>query len=71
MLVSDIIWDTDEQDVDLPEEVEVPDDLSDEEIEDYLSDTYDYCVLAYSAPMTDDDVDEFGLYVNEVEGRVS
>jgi hypothetical protein len=71
MLVSDIIWDTEGQDVNLPKDVEVEEGLSNEEIETYLSDTYGYCVCAYSVPMTDDDVDYFGLYVNEVEGRVS
>lgn len=40
MLVSGIIWETDGEVVDLPTEVEVDDNLSDDEIADYLSDTY-------------------------------
>ena len=40
MLVTDIIWDTDGYEADLPNEVEVPDGLSDDEVVDYLSDTY-------------------------------
>ena len=51
MIVSDIIWDTEEQNVNLPKNVEIEDGLSYEEIENYLSDTYGYCVCAYSVPM--------------------
>lgn len=71
MLVSRIKWETDGEDVALPTEVEVPDGLEDEEIADYLSDTYGWLVDSCSIPMDDEDVDEFGLFVNEVEGRVS
>lgn len=74
MLVSKIKWDCDGEDpkdYDLPEEVEVDDDLDDDEIADYLSDEYGWCVESFSLPMTDEDVDEFGYFVNEVEGKVS
>lgn len=71
MIVSDIKWVTDGLDIELPTQVEVADGLSDEEIADYLSDTYGWLVDSFSVPMSDDDIDEFGLYVNEVEGRVS
>lgn len=71
MLVSDIKWVTDGEDVDLPNEVEVSDNMSDDEISDYLSDTYGYLHEGFSLPMDDDDVDNFGLYVNEIEGVVS
>ena len=71
MLVSDIIWETDGQEIDLPNEVEVEDGLDDDAIADYLSDTYGYLVTTFAVPMTDDDVDYFGEYVNEVEGRAS
>jgi hypothetical protein len=47
MLVTDIKWETDGEIVSLPTEVEVDDNMS------------------------DDDIDEFGMYVNEVEGKVS
>lgn len=73
MQVTGIKWVTDGYDVNLPTEVEVPDYLADDdnEIADYLSDTYGWLVEGFSLPMDDDDIDEFGLYVNEVEGRVS
>lgn len=71
MLVSNIKWDTDGEIVDLPTEVEVGDDLSDDEVADYLSDTYGWCVESFSLPADDNYIDEFGMYVNEVEGRVS
>ena len=71
MKVTDIKWVTDGWDIELPSEVEVNDDLSDDEIADYLSDTYGWLVDGFSLPMDDDDIDEFGMYVNEVEGKVS
>lgn len=71
MTITHIIWDTDGNDVALPTEVEVEDNLTDEEVAEYLSDTYGYLVEAFSMPMTDDDRDYFGEYVNEVEARVS
>lgn len=71
MKVTDIIWETDGEVVDLPSEVEVDDDMLDDEIADYLSDTYGWLVDSFSLPMDDNDIDEFGEYVNEVEGKVS
>lgn len=71
MKVSDIKWETDGEAINLPSEVEVNDNMSDEEIADYLSDKYGWLVESFSLPMNDDDVDEFGTYVNEVEGKVS
>ena len=71
MKVTDIIWETDGEVVDLPSEVEVDDDMDDDEIADYLSDTYGWLVDSFSLPMDENDVDEFGEYVNEVEGKVS
>ena len=71
MIVSDIIWETDGKEIDLPTEVEVDDDLSDDEIADYLSDTYGWLVISFALPMDDEDRDYFGEYVNEVEGIVS
>lgn len=71
MKVTDIIWETDGEVVDLPSEVEVDDDMLDDEVADYLSDTYGWLVESFSLPMDENDVDEFGEYVNEVEGKVS
>jgi hypothetical protein len=70
MIVSDIKWETDGEVVELPTEVEVNDDLSDDEIADYLSDTYGWLVDGFSLPM-DNAIDEFGMFVNEVEGKVN
>ena len=71
MLVTDIKWETDGEIVSLPTEVEVDDNMSDDEIADYLSDTYGLLVDGFSLPMDNDGTDEFGMYVNEVEGKVS
>ena len=71
MTITHIIWETDGNDVTLPTEVEVEDQLTDEEVADYLSDTYGYLVEGFSMPMTDDDRDYFGEFVNKVEARVS
>ena len=71
MKVTNIKWETDGVDVELPREVEVVDNMSDDEIADYLSDTYGWLVDSFAVPMTDNDRDYFGEYVNEVEGRVS
>ena len=71
MKVTDIKWETDGEVVDLPTEVEVDDDLDEDEIADYLSDEYGWLVESFALPMDDDDIDEFGMYVNEVEGKVS
>lgn len=44
MYAVDIKWDTDDEDVDLPDIVKVPDDLTDgEDISDWLSDEYGFC----------------------------
>ena len=71
MKVSDIKWVTDGEVVDLPTEVEVEDGMSDDEIADYLSDTYGWLVISFALPMDDDDRDYFGEHVNAVEARVS
>jgi hypothetical protein len=71
MIVSKIKWETDGNTVDLPNEVEVSDGLNDDQISDYLSDTYGWLVESFSVPMTNDDIDGFGCYVNKVEGMVS
>ena len=44
MYAVDIKWDTDDEDVDLPNVVKVPDNLTDgEDISDWLSDEYGFC----------------------------
>lgn len=51
-LAQDIIWETDGEDVDLPSEVEIPQELIGDEdaITDYLSDTYGFLVASYTLP---------------------
>ncbi len=60
IIVSDITWDTDEEDVELPETVTIPITLDNidllEDIEEaaegvcnYLSDTYEFCVFGFTA----------------------
>ena len=74
MKITDIVWDCEELDQDeigLPSEVEVPDEVEEDEIADWLSDEYGWCVVCFSMPLTDEMSDEFGEYVNEVEARVS
>lgn len=71
MKVTNIKWETDGEVVDLPTEVEVDDNLSDDEVADFLSDEYGWLVNGFSLPMDDNDRDYFGEYVNEVEGKVS
>lgn len=74
MEVSNIKWETDgldANDLGLPTNIEVNDDLDDDEIADYLSDTYGWLVESFSLPMDDDDIDYFGCHVNAVEGMVS
>lgn len=74
MKATHIDWETDGEVVDLPTEVELPDYLdnaTDDEITDYLSDTYGWLVNGYSLPLRDDEYDEFGLYVNKAKGIVS
>ena len=45
----DIKWDTDGEDIkDLPERVEIPLFVDDDEIADYLSDEYGYCVFGFN-----------------------
>ena len=49
--VKSIVWDTDGEDpkeLELPTEVEVPGDVEEDEIADWLSDEYGYCVESYA-----------------------
>lgn len=50
MEVTNIKWETDGEVVDLPTKVEVEDGMSDDEIADYLSDTYGWLVNGFSLP---------------------
>ena len=68
MLVTDIKWETDGYDVELPTEVEVEDGMTDDEIADYLSDTYGWLVNEFALPMDDDDIDPFGNYGEMMAG---
>jgi hypothetical protein len=47
MLITDITWVTDGEDVTMPTEVEVPNDLDEEEIADYLSDEYGFLIDSF------------------------
>jgi len=50
ILVSDIVWDTDgedAEDLELPTQVEVPLCVDEDDIADYLSDRYGYCVKSF------------------------
>lgn len=47
MKITNIEWDADREDVQLPNEVEVERDMDADEIADYLSDTYGYCVFGF------------------------
>lgn len=41
---TNIVWDTDDEAVDLPTSIEIPEDITDEdEISDYLSDLTGFC----------------------------
>ena len=72
MKITKITWETDGEDIDLPSELETPCGVeTDDEIANWLSDEYGFLVISYSREMKDGELDEFGLYVNEVEGRVS
>ena len=55
MKAINIKWDTDDQVVDLPTEVEIPKGCFEEEVADYLSDEYGYCVFNFDI---DDDEEE-------------
>lgn len=49
MKIIDIKWDTDGEPVPgLPEEVDIPDDIHESEVADYLSDEYGFCVESFS-----------------------
>lgn len=45
--VSGIVWETDGEDVDLPDEMEIPSDIEEDEIEGYLSNETGFLVLSY------------------------
>jgi hypothetical protein len=73
MKATNIKWVTDDEDVTLPSEVEIPSIIEDDDdaIADYLSDTYGWLVEGFSLPMDNNDRDYFGEYVNKVEAQVS
>ena len=50
MKAINILWDTDGEEVNLPDEIEIPDWVDkedDDEISDYLSDTTGFCHLGF------------------------
>ena len=68
MKAINIQWDTDDQVVDLPTEVEIPEGYSEDDVADYLSDEYRYCVFNFDI---DNDKKIYEIYdINdEVMGR--
>ena len=55
MKAINIQWDTDNEMIDLPTEVEIPEGYSEDEVVDYLSDEYGFCVFSFDI---DDDEEE-------------
>ncbi len=47
ILITGIQWDTDGEDIDLPDEVYIPFEVEDDEVADYLSDMFDFCVICF------------------------
>jgi len=47
MKVTNIIWETDGEDVELPNEMEIPNSVDEEEIADYLSDETGWLVNSF------------------------
>lgn len=49
MKAVNIMWDIDEDIVDgsLPDTVEIPNEIDEEDVADYLSDTYEFCVFGF------------------------
>lgn len=65
MKAVDIKWDIDEEDFDneteyeaalslLPTEVEIPNDIEEDDVEDYLADKYGYCVWSFDIEYKED-----------------
>jgi len=53
--ITGIVWDTEDDgevisqdELGLPSDVEIDDDIDDDDIADYLSDEYGYCVICFS-----------------------
>lgn len=61
-IACNIKWETDGQGVDLPEEVELPDEIDVDaigEVEDYLSDEYGYLVKSFDIEYDEDCIPEY------------
>lgn len=48
MKATNINWDTDGEEVDLPKEVPIPGNVHPEDVADYLSDEYGFCIFSYT-----------------------
>lgn len=46
-LVTNIEWDTDNENIKLPDEIKIPIDLNEDQIENYLSDLTGFLVISY------------------------
>ena len=42
-----IDWDTDGEDIPLPDEMDIPDDIEDEDIADWMSDETGFCIKSF------------------------
>ena len=52
-IITNIKWDTDGEPVEnLPRETTVPENIDEEDIADYLSDKYGFCLFGYSVEKT-------------------
>ena len=73
MKALNIKWETDGYDVELPNEVQIPNGIGEDEVTDYLSDTFGWLINSYELEFDGDDeyTDYFGEFVNEVEAKVS
>ena len=59
MKAINIKWDTDNEVIVLPTEVKIPEGYSEDEVADYLSDEYGYCVFNFDI---DDDEKKYEIY---------
>lgn len=47
MKITEIVWDLDGEEVELPTEVSIPS-MEEDEIADYLSDCYGFCIFSFN-----------------------
>lgn len=71
MKAVNIEWDIDEDIVDasLPREVELPRDMHEDEIADYLSEEYEFCVFGFDVSY--DDIDRVLACIREINSNLA